>query len=133
LKSQVPTKSKKAFVLKPNQGPNFTLMNAYNKKYFEPLLSKDYYQEFINDKYNVFWLQPAYKEGYQLKPTNIEIKKEKGYYDCKAKVDYTKDGKTQTSTINGHIQLNENGRITSVRFIEDDSGIWKLWKGYNQP
>jgi hypothetical protein len=112
---------------------NSTLLDAYNKKYYQSLLAKSYYQDFINTKYELFWLQPALKEGYQLKPTSIEIKNEKGYYDCNVKVDYTKDGKTQTSTINGHIQLNEKGKITSVRFIEGDNGLWKLWKGFNQP
>jgi hypothetical protein len=112
---------------------NPTLLNAYNKKYYQPLLAKDYYQDFINAKYEIFWLMAAYKEGYQLKAKNIEIKKGDGSYDWKAKVEYTKDGKTQTSTINGLINLNENGRIIYVRFTPDDDGIWKLWKDYNQP
>ncbi len=68
---------KKAFDLKSNQGPNFALIDAYNSKYFEPLLSKDYYKEFINDRYESMWLQPAYKKGYQFKVKNINIKKEK--------------------------------------------------------
>lgn len=110
-----------------------SLLDAYNKKYYLPFLAKDYYQDFINSKNELFWLEPAYSEGYQLRPTSIEIKKGDGSYDWKVKVEYAKDGKTQTSTINGQINLNEDGRIVYVRFIEDDNGLWKLWKGFNQP
>ena len=117
---------KKAFGLKPNQGPNFALMNAYNKKYFEPLLSKDYYKEFINERYEVFWLNPAYNEGYQFKVKSIKIKKQKDDYSWTADLDYTKDGKTTTSSINGLIDLNENGKITYVRFIDGDDGLLKI-------
>lgn len=113
-----------------NTTGNSTLLDAYNKKYYKSLLAKDYYQNFINSKNELFWLQPAYKKGYQLKPTNIEIKKGDGSYNWKAKVEYAKNGKTQTSTINGQINLNEDGRIIYVKFIEDDNG---LWKGFNQP
>jgi hypothetical protein len=123
---------KKALVQVDTTG-NSTLLDAYNKKYYQPLLAKDYYQDFVNAKYEIFWLMPAYKEGYQLKAKNIEIKKGDGSYDWKAKVEYTKDGKIQTSTINGLINLNDNGRIIYVRFIEGDDGIWKLWKDFNRP
>ena len=109
-----------------NSGPNFTLMNAYNKKYFDPLLSKDYYKEFINDRYEVYWLQYAYQEGYQFKVKTIKIKKEKEDYSWTAEVDYTKDGKTKSSTVNGLINLDENGKIIYARFIPGDNGIWKV-------
>jgi hypothetical protein len=124
---------KKAFDLKSNQGPNFALINAYNKKYYGPLLSKDYFKDFINDRYEVMWLQPAYIEGYQFEVKNIKIKKEKGYYSWTADVDYTKDGKTKTSMINGHIQLDENGKISYVMFIDGDEGIMKILHNTSQP
>jgi hypothetical protein len=124
---------KKAFDLKPNQGPNFALINAYDKKYFEPLLSKDYYKEFINARYEVFWLQPAYKEGYQFEVKNIKIKKQKDDYSWAAEVDYTKDGKTKTSTVNGLINLDKNGKIIYARFIPSDNGIWKILMDHYQP
>ena len=124
---------KKAFDIKPNQGLNFDLIDAYNNKYFEPLLSKDYYKAFINGRYESMWLQPAYEKGYQFNVKNIKIKKEKDDYSWTADVDYTKDGKTNTSSINGLIDLNENGKITYVKFIDGDNGIWKLWKDNNQP
>lgn len=120
---------KKAFEQKPNQGPNFSLMSAYNKKYFEPLLSKAYYKDFINERYEELWLKPAFQKGYQLKVKNIKIKKEKGSngsYIWTADVDYTKDGKTNTSSINGHISLNDNEKITYVRFIDADNGLMKI-------
>ncbi len=117
---------KKAFELKPNQGPNFALINAYNKKYFEPLLSKNYYKEFINKGYEELFLTPAYKKVYQFKVKNIKIKNEKDYYSWTAEVDYTKDGKTNTSTTYGHIDLNENSKITYVRFIDGDNGLMKI-------
>lgn len=124
---------KKAFDLKPNQGPNFTLINAYNKKYFEPLLSKDYYKEFIKDRYQTFWLRPAYEEGYQFKVKTIKLKKQKDDYHWTAEVDYTKDGKTKTSTVNGLIDLDETGKIAYVRFLQSDNGIWKVMMDYYQP
>lgn len=117
---------KKAFDLKSSQEPNFALINAYNKKYFEPLLSKDYYKDFINERYEELWLKPAYVKGYQFKVKNINIKKEKGYYSWTAEVDYIKDGKTKTSSIYGDINLNENRKITNVRFIDGDNGIMSI-------
>lgn len=124
---------KKAFDLKSNQGPNFTLMNAYNKKYYGPLLSKDYYKEFINDRYETFWLMPAFQEGYQFKVKTIKIKKQKDDYHWAAEVDYTKDGKTKTSTVNGLIDLDETGKIVYVRFLSSGNGIWKVVMNYYQP
>ncbi|HET6872755.1 MAG TPA: hypothetical protein VFH42_07170, partial [Sporolactobacillaceae bacterium] len=124
---------KKAYELKPNQGPNYSLMKAYSKKYFEPLLSKDYYKRFINDHYEMFWLMPAYQEGYQFKVKNIKLKKQKDEYNWTAEVDYTKDGITKTSTVNGLIDLDETGKIAYVRFLQSDNGIWKVVMDYYQP
>jgi hypothetical protein len=124
---------KKAFDQTSNQGPDFALMNAYNKKYYSPLLSKDYYQQFINDRYETMFLEPAYEQGYQFKVKNIEIKKQKDDYNWSADVDYTKDGKTKTSTVNGIISLNDNGKIIYIRFIDGDNGIMKILTGGSQP
>jgi len=124
---------KKAFDQKTNQGPNFTLINAYNKKYYGPLLSKDYYQEFINDRFEELFLGAAYEQGYQFKVKNIKIKKQKDDYSWTADVDYTKDGITKTSTDNGIISLNDNGKIVYVRFIDTDEEMLKILTGGSQP
>jgi hypothetical protein len=116
---------KKAFDLISNGGPNFALKSAYDKKYYKPLLSEHYYQEFTNELNEEYFLEAAYMEGYQFKVKTIKIKKEKDYYSWAADVDYTKNGKTKTSTVNGWVTLNE-GKIIYVRFFKGNDGIWKI-------
>jgi hypothetical protein len=116
---------KKAFKLLKDGGLNPSLRSAYDKKYYKPLMSESYYEKFTSELSEEYFLEAAYLEGYQFKVKTIRIKKEKDYYSWAADVDYTKNGKTKTSTVNGWITFNE-GKIIYVRFFKGDDGIWKI-------
>ncbi|WEG14505.1 hypothetical protein PU629_09165 [Pullulanibacillus sp. KACC 23026] len=112
---------------------NSTLVQAYDKKYYQPLLSKEFYTKFINSRFDVFWMQPAYDQGYQFKVDNIKIKKGKGYYSWTADVDYTKEGKTNTSSVNGLINLDDQGKIIFVEFVDGDQEILNILHNTHPP
>jgi hypothetical protein len=64
---------------------------------------------------------PAYQAGYQLKIKNIEIQKvnNNNAYTFKVEVEYSKKGETKTATVTGYINMNDNGKISAIRDIND--------------
>ncbi|MFC4620571.1 hypothetical protein ACFO4N_17915 [Camelliibacillus cellulosilyticus] len=106
-------------------------VKSYIEKNYQSLVTKDILQdELIKANGAMRWLEPAYSAGYQLKPENIEIIKEDSAqanaYSFKVEVAYSKDGKTSTATVTGYINLNDNGKISAIRNI-DDGGLANIF------
>ncbi|WP_085522281.1 hypothetical protein [Tuberibacillus sp. Marseille-P3662] len=116
-------KLKKLFKKQKTEDP--TALNPYIEEKYKPLIAEKDLQTFLNTYRGVRWLQPAYFAGYQLKPkTNIEIQKvDSGgiAYTFKFEVEYSKEGKTNTAAITGHVNINDDGKIQAIRV--EDSGL----------
>ena len=92
--------------------------NQYLKETYGSLIAKDYFETFVNTNVGFMVLLPAHSAGYELKPTDIQIHLENSKfnsYTFEAEVEYSKDGKINTSTITGYITLNDQGKITGMR------------------
>ncbi|MFZ3591813.1 hypothetical protein ACOI1C_22025 [Bacillus sp. DJP31] len=99
------------------EGPYPPELEAYLEENYKPLVAD--LERLVNSTLVLIWLREAAENGYQLQPTNIEIQKTNsvGAYDFEVKVEYSKDDQTNTATITGRININEDGKIVSIRNI----------------
>lgn len=91
--------------------------NQYLKETYGSLIAKDYFETFVNTNVGFMVLLPAHSAGYELKPTHIEVQLENSKfnsYTFEAEVEYSKDGKTNRSTVTGYITLNDQGKISGI-------------------
>lgn len=98
-----------------------TALNAYIKEKYKSLIPEEDYQTFVNTNEAFRWLLPAYQAGYQLKIKNSEIQKvnNNNAYTFKVEVEYSKEGETKTAAVTGYINMNDNGKISAIRDIND--------------
>ncbi|MCO7127379.1 hypothetical protein NIE88_16545 [Sporolactobacillus shoreicorticis] len=102
----------------------------YLEEKYKSLLEKQYLQEFLKNNQGTTWLQTAYRSGYQLEPvTKIKIKKSKtntNAYTFEFDVAYSKNDKTNTSTVYGNLATAEDGKIVSINVIDDGGLVKKM-------
>ncbi|MBM6617786.1 hypothetical protein [Bacillus suaedaesalsae] len=110
-------------------GPNDELINALEQESAYPPELQSYLEEnykplvtdldrLIRSNLVLIWLREATANGYQLKPLQIEIQKAESQnkaYDFEVKVEYSKDDQTNTEIITGRINIDDNGKIVSIR------------------
>ncbi len=105
-------------------------LEAYLEENYKPLVSD--LEDIVNANYALAFLRFAYENGYQLQPTNIDIQKIKNTqnnaYNYEVKVEYSKDSETNTATITGRVNLNDNGKISTIRNMDDDGLLEKMRK-----
>jgi hypothetical protein len=130
-------KTIQTFLKKEFTGPSDELKYALEQDGAFPPELKDYIEEnykplvinlddMINSNHVLVFQRFAYGNGYQLKPTNIDIQKvQDNAYDYEVKVEYRKDGQKKTATITGRINLNDDGKIVTIRNMDDD-GLLEL-------
>lgn len=110
------------------EGPYPPELQVYLEKNYKPLVAD--FEQFVNKNYALVFLRFAYGNEYQLKPTNIDIQKinntQNNAYNYEVKVEYSKGGQKNTSTITGRINLNDNGKISVIRNMDDDGLLEKL-------
>jgi hypothetical protein len=98
-------------------------LKEYVEEDYKPLVMD--WEDMLNANQILFFQRMAYENGYQLKPTKIKMNKDQNSaYDFEVKVEYGKDGETNTATVSGRINLNDNGKIVTVRNL-DDGGLLK--------
>ncbi|TMU85824.1 hypothetical protein FGG79_11530 [Bacillus sp. BHET2] len=119
-------------------GPDEQLSDAFKQDVTFPPELKEYVEEnyrplvmdwedMMNANHILLYQRLAYEKGYQLKPSNIEVKKDKDFaYDYEVKVEYSKDGETQTATVSGRMNLNDDGEIVTIRNMDDGGLIEKM-------
>ncbi|MFI8685727.1 hypothetical protein [Rossellomorea sp. NPDC077527] len=96
-------------------------LKEYVEENYKPLVMS--WEDMLNANHLLLYQRMAYENGYQLKPANIELKKDQDLaYDYKVKVEYSKDGKTKTATVTGRMNLNDEGKIVTVR-NQADGGL----------
>ena len=105
-------------------------LQAYVEENYKPLVAD--LENFVLKNFTLIYLWTAYENGYHLKPTNIEIQKIDGIkedaYDYEVSVEYTKDEQTNTANVTGIINLNENGKISVIRNLDDGGLLEKMQK-----
>jgi hypothetical protein len=98
-------------------------LNQYIAENYKDLVAENNYQTFINTNEILRWLQPATSRGFQLKPIKIEVKKVENIqaqgYTFKVTVEYSKDGKSNSTIVSGYINMNAKGKIIAIRDVKD--------------
>ncbi|MEI5909320.1 hypothetical protein WAK64_19920 [Bacillus spongiae] len=101
-------------------------LEEYVEENYKPLVVN--WEEMIKSNQIMLFQTFAYGYGFQLKPTSIEMKLvQDNAYDYEVKVEYTKDNQKNTAIITARINLNENGKIVSIRNMDDD-GLLEIMK-----
>ncbi|WP_335873042.1 hypothetical protein [Bacillus sp. 2205SS5-2] len=101
-------------------------LEKYVKENYKPLVMN--WEDMINSNHILLFQRFAYGNGYQLQPTNIDIQKvQDNAYEYKVKVEYRKDGEKNTATISARINLNDDGKIVTIRNM-DDEGLLEIMK-----
>lgn len=100
-------------------------LNEYVDENYEPLVMD--WEDMMNKNYILFYQRMAFENGYLMKPTNIEIIKDSDLaYDCRVDVEYSKNGEPSTATVAARINLNEDGKIVSIRNMDVGGLLEKL-------
>ncbi|UTE76627.1 MULTISPECIES: hypothetical protein [Rossellomorea] len=119
-------------------GPDKELSDAFNQEGAFPPELKEYvketykplvmdWEDLLNKNHILLFHRIAYEKGYQLKPVNIEVKKDQDLaYEYEVKVEYSKDGETDTAKVSGRINLNDDGKIVTNRNMDDGGLLEKL-------
>lgn len=120
----------RAFIKNEFTGPNEELKAAfkqggvfppelkeYVEKNYEPLVMD--WEDMVNKNLILLYQRLAYENDYLMKPTDIEIVTDQNLaYDYKVDVEYSKNGETSTATVAARINLNEDGKIVSIRNMD---------------
>jgi len=100
-------------------------LEEYVEENYKPLVMN--WEDMINTNHILLFQRVAYENGYQLKPTNIEIQKDQDQaYDYEVEVEYRKDGQTDTAMITARMNLNDDGKIVTIRNMNDDGLLEKM-------
>lgn len=100
-------------------------LEKYVEENYQPLVMN--WEDMMNTNQILLFQRVAYENGYQLKPTNIEIQKDQDQaYDYEVEVEYSKDGQTDTATITARMNLNEDGKIVTIRNMNNDGLVDKM-------
>ncbi|WGG44517.1 hypothetical protein [Rossellomorea sp. DA94] len=92
-------------------------LKEYVEKNYEPLLMD--WEDMVNKNLILFYQRVSFENGYLMKPTNIEIIKDSDLaYDCKVDVEYSKNGESSMAIVAARINLNEDGKIVSIRNMD---------------
>jgi hypothetical protein len=94
-------------------------LEEYVVENYKPLVMN--WEDMINTNHILLFQRFAHENGYQLKPTNIDIQKDQDHaYDYEVEVEYRKDGQTDTAAITARINLDDDGKIVTIRNMNDD-------------
>ncbi|WP_079529536.1 hypothetical protein [Halobacillus hunanensis] len=88
------------------------------RKTFKPYLSENFFESFVNLAGPLRFLTMAHP-NYELKVDDIKIEEKENYYEFTVKVSYTnsKSNQSKTKKVKGHAQTNEEGKVTSINYI----------------
>ncbi|WP_079710545.1 hypothetical protein [Paraliobacillus ryukyuensis] len=104
-----------------DKGLNSPELQVYIEENYKPLISN--IEQMVSNNYVTTFMNFAHEYGYQLNPVNIDIQKQENTqnnaYNYEVKVEYSKEGQTNTATITGIINLDESGKISLIRKMND--------------
>ncbi len=103
-------------------------LQAYVEQNYTPLVANP--EQFLNKNHILLYLRFAYENGYKLNLKSVNVKRiddnQVDAYNYEVEVDYNKDGKISTATVTGRINVNDNGKISIIRNIDDGGLLEKL-------
>lgn len=101
-------------------------LKEYVEENYKPLVMD--WEDMLNANHILVFQRMAFENGYQMKPTNIDIQKDEDLaYEFEVKVEYSKNGETNTATVKARMNLNEKGKIVTIRNM-DDGGLLEQLK-----
>ncbi|WP_226577400.1 hypothetical protein [Halobacillus litoralis] len=98
-------------------------LDEYYKENFQPYMSESFFERFVNTNGAWTFLQPAYPEyALIVDEITLEEKDEEGHHSFTVKVSYTNNesGESETMTVEGTAYTNEDGKLTSIQYINDE-------------
>ncbi|MBE4909133.1 hypothetical protein IMZ08_13780 [Bacillus luteolus] len=103
-------------------------LQAYVEKNYTPLVANT--EQFLNKNHILLYLRFAHENGYKLNTKSIHIERiddnQVNAFNYEAEVNYSKNGKTNTATVTGRMNINDNGKISIIRNIDDGGLLEKL-------
>ena len=122
LENELTGPSDELKVLLKDENPYPPELDEYLQERYNPLVAD--FDKMVSTSQLLNWLREAAANGYELKTSNIEVEKikdiENDAYDFEVKVEYTKNDQTDTTSVTGTINMNEEGKITTIRNINDN-------------
>jgi hypothetical protein len=96
-------------------------LDEYYQESFKPYLSERFLEGFINNNGGIQFLIIAHP-NYVLETEEISLEVNDDYYTFAAKVVYTnkESGESETITVNGNAQTDEEGKVTSIQYHTDE-------------
>ncbi|ARI75681.1 immunoglobulin domain-containing family protein [Halobacillus mangrovi] len=87
-------------------------LGEYKVKHIKPYLS-------VETNGTFHFLRIAQENDYELKVEDITLEERESYYKFTVNVSYTHNKRNESKTMNakGHAQTNEEGKITSIQYI----------------
>ncbi len=105
------------------------LFSEYHQENFKPYLSDRFYENFVNGV-GAFMYVNAANPDYVLEVNDIKIEEGENYYEFNVKVSWTNKQSDESETLNvkGHAQTNEEGKVTSIKYINPEELLTALGK-----
>lgn len=94
-------------------------LGEYKVEHVKPYLSERFFEELLNTNGTFNFLRIAQGNDYELKVEDITLEERENYYNFTVKVSYTnnKSNESKTMNVKGHAQTNEEGKVTSIQYI----------------
>lgn len=105
------------------------MLSEYHQEKFRPYLSEGFYDNFVRTSEAFMYVNAALPD-YVLELHDIKIDKSENYYEFNVNVVATKKQSDESETFNvkGHAQTNEEGKVTSIKYINSEEILSALGK-----
>lgn len=102
-------------------------LSEYYEKNFEPYMSDQFYEGFVNSNGALMFLQQAHPD-YKLEPEEITLEEDESDYDFTVTLAYadTENEETETMNIQGTVYTNEEDVLTSINYMNAEEFIEKM-------
>jgi len=107
-------------------------MNEYVDDTYKPFFGEESYEQFKDKRYFWMFVTPAYFNGYELKPLEINIEEDESNnaYSFEVNVEYRKGDEANTTTVMGRINFDGNGKFSRVRY-SDRGGLIEEMRNFD--
>ncbi|TLS39279.1 hypothetical protein [Pseudalkalibacillus caeni] len=105
------------------------MLSEYHQENFKPYLSERFYEDFVRTN-GAFMTVGFAPPDYVFKVKDIKIEEGKSYYEFNVNVSYTNKQSDESEILNvkGHAQTNEEGKVTSIKYINPEDIYTALGK-----
>ncbi|WP_394217533.1 hypothetical protein [Halobacillus trueperi] len=95
-------------------------LRNYIEETYKPYFNEKGYEDITQLQKASMYISVASRSGYELNATDINIDKdeENNAYAFEVDVEYSKDGETNSTTVKGRINLDEDGKFSFLRYSD---------------